>query len=110
MLYAVTLHYRRPKADIEAHLDAHRDWLATHVRTGLILAAGPLDSGAGGLLLAHAPDRATLDAMLASDAFVIHDLVECEVRGFTPALRCADFPVHWAPDAKAVTAAARHPA
>ena len=102
MLYIVTLPYLRPRSDLEAHLDSHRDWLLEHTRAGRILAAGPLDPGTGGLILAHCAHRAELDGMLDEDAFHIHQLVDRHVQGFAPAMRAAGFPAAWGPQAKAV--------
>jgi len=102
MLYVVTLTYIRPKQEIQAHLDTHRDWLIEHAQAGHILAAGPLESEDGGLILAHCESRAELDDMLERDSFRIQQLVRCDVQAFTPALRAQAFPVQWASTARSL--------
>lgn len=103
MLFIVTLHYRAAQADIAAQLPAHRDWLARHMAGGRFVIAGPLEPRTGGLILAHCEDRAELDALLAGDPFVALGLVEVAVVAAAPALRHADFPPRWAPQAQALT-------
>lgn len=100
MLFLVTLTYIRPVEEVHAHLDTHRDWLAKYAANGQILVAGPLQSGDGGLVLAHCEDRSELDALLANDSFYIHRLVKYDVQAMTPALRALDFPISWAPEAR----------
>jgi uncharacterized protein YciI len=104
MLFAITLTYIRPVEEVHAHLNAHRDWLAEYASKGQILVAGPLQSGDGGLVLAHCEDRSALDAVLAEDPFCIHRLVKCEVHATAPALRAGDFPSAWAPEARVAAA------
>jgi uncharacterized protein YciI len=101
MLYVVTLTYLRPRQDIQAHLGTHRDWLIEHARTGRIIAAGPLESGDGGVILAHCQSRDELDDMLQSDSFRVHGLAQYGVQAFDAALRAQAFPAAWAPEAKA---------
>ena len=103
MLFIVTLTYRRPPEEIKAHLDAHRDWLIANMLAGSIAVAGPLESQAGGLIVAHAPNRAELDHMMDQDPCVLGGLVELDVLCVSPALRHEAFPARWAPDAKSIS-------
>ncbi len=102
MLYLVTLTYVRPIEEVTAHLETHREWLATHTREGRILMAGPLEDRTGGFMLVRCASREDLDPMLAADSFAVHGLVDHQVRGFTVALRSPSFPEDWAPGAKAI--------
>jgi len=102
MLFIVTLTYRQPPAQIEAQLGPHRAWLAEWTSAGHVLVAGPLESATGGLIVVHADDRAALDALMASDPFVVHGLVDVAVLAMAPALRHADFPARWAKAARPV--------
>jgi uncharacterized protein YciI len=102
MIYTVFLTYTRPPAEAAVHLDAHKAWLAAHVRAGRILLAGPLDPPTGGLILAACADRAALDALMARDPFIAHGVAAYEAHACAPALVAADFPARWAPGAAAV--------
>lgn len=105
MLFAITLTYRQPKGEIDNHLDAHRSWLLDHTRAGSILAAGPLEPPTGGLILAQGESRAAAEALMTTDPFVVHGLVDVTVLACAPALRHADFPQGWAATAKPITPA-----
>lgn len=102
MLFAITLRYVRPKNEVEAHLDTHRQWLAAEIKAGRVLVAAPLSSGDGGFLLAVADVRDDIDEMLARDSFHVHGVASFEVAAFEPALRSAAFPVEWAPRAHVI--------
>lgn len=102
MLFVVTLTYVRPMPEIQAHLETHRHWLAQYVASGHILAAGPLASGTGGIVIAHGEDQSELDAMIREDSFHVHQLVEYGIQAFSPAMRAQAFPSAWASEAKAV--------
>ncbi len=104
MLFVITLTHRAASADVQAQLVAHRDWLVQHTASGRFLAAGPLESGHGGLILAQGDSAPALDAVLATDPFVALGLVDVEVQAFTPALRHEAFPAAWASGAKPVAA------
>ncbi len=101
MMYAITLIYAQP-ALVEAHLDAHRQWLTDEVRAGRILAAGPLASGMGGFVLAHAGDLGEIDAMIMRDPFHAHGVVRFTTEAFQVALRASAFPAQWCGEARAV--------
>lgn len=102
MLYAITLRYARPKIEVEAQLEPHRRWLAAEIQANRILAAGPIDSGQGGFVLAFAERRDEIDAMIARDPFRVHGLATFDVAAFQPAVRSPAFPATWAPDARVI--------
>jgi len=104
MLYIITLTYVRPIEEVNAHLQAHRQWLAEHCASGRILVAGPREDHRGGVVLAHGASRAEVDAILTQDPFVIHGLVGVSVESFEPALRADAFSATWAAHAKAIAA------
>lgn len=102
MIYIISLKYIRPIEEVKAHLDTHRQWLATHARAGRILAAGPCEDQSGGIVLAHCRDRAEVDAMVAEDSFMVHRVAEAAVQGFEPAIRAAALGPQWAGNAAVV--------
>ncbi|MBB5886579.1 hypothetical protein DYQ93_05150 [Xanthomonas sp. LMG 8992] len=102
MLYIVALTYIRPPEDIQAHLDAHRHWLAHHIQAGRILAAGPNADKSGGIVLASCTSRSELDTMMADDPFVTQGLVAVSVQGFEPAIRADALAARWASAAAVV--------
>lgn len=68
--YVVT--YAHPDEDgWTAHVGTHVDWLTDQVASGALRASGPfVDTPVrSAMLIIDAPDRATLDAIIASDPF-----------------------------------------
>jgi len=72
-MYALILvRYRRPLAEVEAVTPAHRAYLDTLKKQGIILASGPLDPRSGGVWLVRVQDEnplADLDALMEGDPF-----------------------------------------
>ncbi len=64
-------------------MEAHQAWLAQGFSDGVFLAAGSLDDGAGGAILAFGEDRDALEARVAADPFVQEGIVTAEITGFT---------------------------
>lgn len=101
MLFSITVSYIRPLEDVKVHLDAHKEWLVRYIKAGAILAAGPLQQGDGGFILAHAEDMSEIASMITDDPFDRHRVANFDVRACDPVLRAAGFPEQWAPGAKA---------
>jgi uncharacterized protein YciI len=61
----------------DAHRPEHRDYLASLVPTGQMVAYGRFgeDGPAGALLLIEAPNAAEVESLLANDPFMRHGLV-----------------------------------
>jgi len=72
-MYALILvRYRRPLAEVEAVTEAHRAYLDTLKKQGILLASGPLDPRFGGAWLVRVQDGnplADLDALRDGDPF-----------------------------------------
>lgn len=73
MLFAVIFTDRPASADLRAaNLQAHIDWLETHkdmIPVGGSLRMEPDQTPKGGLWIAHAESKASLDAVLKTDPF-----------------------------------------
>ncbi|MBO9537876.1 hypothetical protein [Herbaspirillum sp.] len=100
MIYAVLLTYTRPIEEVNQHLEPHKAWLVANVREGSVIFAGPLESKTGGMILASCPNREALNVMMGQDAFIAHKVASYQAHACLPALASAEFPAHWAPDAK----------
>jgi uncharacterized protein YciI len=85
-MFIVTLTYTAPLERIDACLPAHRAWLQEHTARGLLLMAGRKEPRDGGILVAHAADRAALDAALRDDPFAQAGLATYAVTEFVPTM------------------------
>lgn len=85
-MFILLLHYKKPLADVDAQLQAHKAYLAKHYATGSFLLSGRKEPRTGGVILADAPDRETLDAVIAEDPFVTTGVADYEIIAFEPSM------------------------
>ncbi|WP_228711308.1 YciI family protein [Tritonibacter mobilis] len=79
----IFLKFTKGKTRAGEAMEAHQAWLAQGFSDGVFLAAGSLDDGAGGAILAFGEDRDALEARVAADPFVQEGIVTAEITGFT---------------------------
>ena len=84
MLFAVLIHYIRPLPEVDAIRAAHIAHIESAAARGIMVAWARRDPPSGGVLIASAPDRATLDAVLAEDPYVKAGVATPEVVSFRP--------------------------
>ncbi|OLC08520.1 MAG: hypothetical protein AUH42_01235 [Gemmatimonadetes bacterium 13_1_40CM_70_11] len=70
MLFVVLMHYTQPLDAVNAVRAEHLRHLEAGAARGLIHAWARRDPPTGGLFIATAPDRATLEAVVAEDPYV----------------------------------------
>lgn len=72
-MFILTVTYTKPMDAIEPHVDTHMDWVREGYDKGMFLASGRKVPRTGGIILAKG-ERAAIEAFLAQDPFVIHDV------------------------------------
>jgi uncharacterized protein len=75
-VYHIT--YAHPdEAGWQQHLIPHILWLQARLKDGSLLASGPFPDAAQkeAMLIMRAPDRAAIDALIATDPFAIEGLI-----------------------------------
>lgn len=100
MLYLDILKYVRPVAEVDAHLEAHREWLRQGFDEGLVLMAGRRDPRMGGVILIKASTLDEARRYAEADPYITAGVAEYDLIAFEPTLRSADTPEHWAPAAR----------
>ena len=85
MFFVVLIHYTAPVAAVDAIRPAHLDHVEEYARQGIFRAWARRDPPAGGVLVAAAPDRAALEAILAEDPYVRGGVARTEIVTFNPA-------------------------
>ena len=78
-MFIVSISYQRPLSEIEAHLEEHIAFLNKHYASGTFLASGPKQPRTGGVILATAPTREALEAILEEDPFKREQLASYEI-------------------------------
>ncbi len=85
MFFAVLMEYLKPIADVDAVRAEHVAHLERHAARGTILAWARREPPVGGVLVAAAPDRETLDRVLSEDPYVKAGVARPEIVAFRPA-------------------------
>lgn len=81
-MFVVLLHYTAPESEIDMRLVDHYEWISRHYDAGDFIAAGQQHPREGAVIIARAMPRLRLDAILATDPFVLHRLARYEVIEF----------------------------
>jgi len=92
MLFVVLMHYTQPLDAVNAVRVEHVRHLESYAARGLIHAWARRDPPTGGLFIATAPDRVTLEAVVAEDPYIragvaTAEIVEVPSRNVRGALR-----------------------
>jgi uncharacterized protein YciI len=82
-MYLALLTYTAPETEVDYALPDHSDWLRTQFTRGLFLLSGKGTGAADHVILTRSLLRGKLDAVLASDPFVVQRLARYDVIEFT---------------------------
>lgn len=85
MFFVVLLHYTKPLADVDQVRAEHISHVERSAGRGILVAWARRSPPVGGVLVAVAPDRKTLEAVLAEDPYVKAGVASPEVVEFKPA-------------------------
>lgn len=88
-MFIAILTYCKPLIVVDKYLEAHREYLATHYKSGDFIASGPQLPRVGGVILMNAENRAAADAIIAQDPFRINRIADYHIVEFTPTM-CRD--------------------
>ena len=89
-MFIISLTYHKPLEEVDAHLNAHVEFLKSNYAKGFFLASGRKTPRTGGIILARAVNRAEIESIIACDPFAIHDVATYEITEFTPSMTSPD--------------------
>ncbi|GAA0606666.1 MULTISPECIES: YciI family protein [Thalassospira] len=84
-MFVVSLNYKVPLEQVDAHIEDHIAWLKQAYAKGMFLASGRKVPRDGGVILAKG-DRAALEDELTRDPFHQHDLADYHITEFDPVM------------------------
>lgn len=90
-MFLILLKFSTSKPRAPEFMAAHVDWLKQGFDDGVFDVAGSLQPQLGGGILARAATRAEVEARVATDPFVVEDVVTAEILELTPSRASADF-------------------
>lgn len=85
MFFVVLMNYTKPLADVDQARAAHIAHIQQAAGRGIMVAWARRSPPVGGVLVATAPDRQTLEQVLAADPYVQAGVASPEVVEFNPA-------------------------
>lgn len=85
-LFVLTLDYLVDLAEVDRHLEAHRDYLTRNYAGGTFLASGRKEPRTGGVIIARGDDRAAIDRVVADDPFHRHGIAHYSITEFVPTM------------------------
>ncbi len=85
-MFIAILTYKKTLSEVDKHLAAHREYLATHYTAGDFIASGPQTPRIGGVIMMKSDSRETIMSILAQDPFHINDIADYQVVEFTPTM------------------------
>ncbi|WP_299869876.1 YciI family protein [uncultured Roseobacter sp.] len=85
-LFIIDLRYIAPLDDISIHLDEHVTFLEQNYAAGHFIASGPKVPRTGGVIIATAETRTSLEDLLETDPFKMHELARYTVTEFLPSM------------------------
>jgi uncharacterized protein YciI len=95
-MFVIELTYKAELSEIDAAMKPHMAWLQRHYASGTFIASGRKVPRDGGIILAVAPDRAAVEAIVREDPFVSRGLADARVIEFRASQRAADLPERFA--------------
>ena len=83
----LVLTYVKPLAEVDALMREHVVWLQEQYDAGRFLVSGRQIPRTGGVVLARGDDRDEIEALAASDPFVLGGVATCDVIQFRASQR-----------------------
>jgi uncharacterized protein YciI len=83
-MFIILINYKKPIAEIDLHVPAHRAFIGDCHKQNFFLAAGPRSPRTGGVLISPLKDRKQLEEILAQDPYRIHDVADYDIIEFNP--------------------------
>lgn len=85
-MFIISLSYVKPLEDVEAHLEAHVDYLKRFYGSGEFLASGRKVPRTGGVIFAVAESRERIEEIVRQDPFHENGVAEFEITEFAPTM------------------------
>jgi len=85
-MFIISVTYQKPLEEVDAHLHAHVEFLKENYAKGFFLASGRQNPRTGGIILALAPCKSDVEALIRRDPFYVHAIARYDIIEFTPTM------------------------
>jgi len=83
-MFVVLLKYKKPMAELEKYLQAHRDLLQKYYDKGQLVCSGPQIPREGGVVISNAQKREDVARIIEEDPFYLNDICDYTIIEFDP--------------------------
>lgn len=83
-MFIIILTYQKEIAEVEKHLNAHREYLDSNYKSGSFIASGRQEPRVGGIILCRADNKQDVLSLVQSDPFYINEVAKYDVIQFEP--------------------------
>ncbi len=92
-MFIIELTYKVDLAKVDAHLEAHVEYLKLQYANQAIVASGRKVPRTGGIILSKLESKAELLKILNEDPFKINDLADYNIVEFIPSMTSEEFKI-----------------
>ncbi|KNX39582.1 hypothetical protein VV01_18075 [Luteipulveratus halotolerans] len=85
-MFVLDVTYPAGPEAVDPHLEAHRAWLREQYAAGTLLASGRKEPRTGGIILARAADRASVERLIEGDPFTRAGVAAYAITEFAPTM------------------------
>jgi len=86
LMFLISLQYKRPLTEVDAHLPAHVEYLKSQYATGNFLLSGRKNPRTGGIIFSSVKTREALKAIIEQDPFYRHEIADYDIVEFSPTM------------------------
>lgn len=90
-MFVISTTYIKPASEVEAVLDAHRQYVSEQYASGMFLMSGRKVPRNGGIILAVAASRAAIEAVVQADPFYTKGVAAFDIVEFEPTMTADAF-------------------
>lgn len=83
-MFLVLLRFSDNKAAAANHMTGHKEWVQRGIDEGVFVLVGSIRPGMGGAVIATGIERDRIEQRVATDPFVLHNVVAAEIVEIEP--------------------------
>lgn len=83
-MFIILLTYKKPLAEVEKNLEAHKTYLDKNYAAGNFIASGRQNPRVGGVILCRANSKDDVMRIVGTDPFFANDVADYQITEFIP--------------------------